>query len=94
MGNIDAIPVMPIDKTSLIDPKGLTYKEFKRTLKPRWMILWFELLAGHLALIITALGILKLEIMTSLLPLTIIMGAVIFGFIHAYIHLFFHEAAH
>src|SRR5438445_1306975 len=83
-----------LDKDSLVDSQGQTYKEFKRTLKLRRMVLWSELLAGHLALIATIFAIIKLETIVSILPLTIAIGALIFGFTHAYIQLFFHEAAH
>ena len=82
------------DKANLVDLHGRTYKEFKSSLKPRWIVLWFELLAGHLTLILTILSIIKLETITSLLPLTVIIGALAFGFTQAYIQLFFHEAAH
>lgn len=89
------VSIDSLDKANLVDPQGGgTYKEFIRALKPRWMVLWCELLAGHLVLIATIFGIIKFEALTSLLPLTIVLGALIFGFTHAYIQLFFHEAAH
>lgn len=83
-----------INKDNLVDPLGRTFKEFKRSLKPRWGILWIELLAGHLTLIATMIGIIKLDAITPILPLVIILSALFFGYTLAYIQLFFHEAAH
>jgi fatty acid desaturase len=82
------------NKENLVDSQGRTYKEFKNTLKPRWIALWSQLLLGHFVLIITAFGIIKVDGIIFILPLTIAIGAFIFGFTHAYIQLFFHEAAH
>lgn len=86
---------MNFDKANLKDHTGCTLKEFKKTLKARWVTVWTELLSGHLALIICILLTIKLEhIRSFLLPFVIIFSAFIFGFIHAYIQLFFHEAVH
>jgi fatty acid desaturase len=82
------------NKIDLVNTQGQTYKEFKNTLKPRWIKLWLELLAGYGVLIATLLCIIQLEAITALLPFTILISAFILGFALAYIQLFFHEAAH
>jgi fatty acid desaturase len=83
-----------LDKSKLVDLQGCSFNEFKRTLKPRWILLWSELLAGHLVIILTMISVLNLEDVILLRPLIIILSALIIGLAQAYLFNFFHEAAH
>ena len=84
-----------IDRDSLVDSRGRAFKEYKRALRPRFFTVWVELLAGHAALLATALFVLIAEDRAPRwFPLTIAFGAFGFGLAVAHIQLFFHEAAH
>jgi fatty acid desaturase len=84
-----------IDKDSLIDSRGRGFREYKRALRPRFFEVWIELLAGHAALVATALAVVLAERRAPhWFPLTVALGAFGVGSAVAYILLFFHEAAH
>lgn len=78
----------------LVDHHGRVFKDFRLTLKPRWITLWSEILAGYIVLLFTSFMLIKLDSFTSYVPMLTIMGALLLGYTHAYIQLFFHEAAH
>ena len=82
-----------LKRGALVDHRGLTFREFRRTLTPRFGVVWSQLALGYGALVLTGAAV----VMTgSGLPagLRLPIGAVLFGFFQAYIQLFFHEAAH
>lgn len=84
-----------IDRDTLVDSRGRAFKDYKRTLRPRYVRLWVELLAGHAALFATAIAVVLAERHAPRwFPLTITLGALGFGLAVAHIQLFFHEAAH
>lgn len=84
-----------LDKDTLVDTRGRKFKEYKRALKPRYGVVWVELLAGHVALGATVLFLVKIPALwPPLAPLAIAVGAFAIGYAVAYIQLFFHEAAH
>jgi len=85
-----------IDKNTIFSNEGISYREFKATLKPRYKVVWAQLFSGHLALAAIAVALIFAEKQLSvfwLVPLSA-AAAVAIGYAIAYIVLFFHEAAH
>jgi fatty acid desaturase len=85
-----------IEKRTLQDRRGTSFRDYKNTLKPRYFIVWRSLLPGHLMLAATLCGVSWAQ---AALPLpaaaaTAAAGALLIGYALAYIELFFHEAAH
>ena len=84
-----------IERRELADDRGVRYTEFKRGLRARYGLLWVELLMGHVAIAATLAALIALgRAFPSAWPLLAVGGAVPIGMAIAYIHLFFHEAAH
>jgi len=75
---------------------GVFYLEFKKTLSPKYVVVWRDILLGYAALTITAAGTIYADhhFAKSWMPPTIIIASFLFGYIHQYIQLFLHEAAH
>jgi len=93
----DAVPMdfAEIRRDALVSAAGVRYKDFRRSLTPRLGIVWTQLLAGHLALVLTTVAIaVAWRRWPSSLPLAVVAGACVYGYALAYILLFFHEAAH
>lgn len=71
--------------------KGVSYLEFRKTLKPRYGRVWRDLAMGYAALIAICFAI-------GFVPfapwIAIGLGAASLGYVLAYIQLFLHEAAH
>jgi fatty acid desaturase len=84
------------DRDTLFNGQGVRYRDFKRTLTPRYGIVWRDLLAGHLALVLIAAGVIACEcyLSTGWAVAAAVVGCVLFGYTFAYINLFFHEASH
>jgi fatty acid desaturase len=81
-------------KATLVDDRGVPYREFRRGLTPRWGRLWLELGGAYLVLGATVVGLL---LWSPGLPLAVpaaIAGAAVIGYTMHFINLFFHEAAH
>jgi fatty acid desaturase len=81
-------------KATLVDDRGVPYRDFRRGLEPRWVRVWLELAVGYLVLAVTIAALILVKPGLPLaVPLTL-AGALIIGYaIHA-INCFFHEAAH
>ena len=83
-------------KTSLKNSKGISYTDYKKTLKPDFKKVWIDIISGWAALIIvllTAYWLFKQAGMLFSVCITI-CAAVLLGYIIAYLINFFHEAAH
>lgn len=80
-------------RTALVDDRGVTFRELRRTLTPRFGVVWSQLALGYVALLLVGAAVVLTQ---DLAPawLRVLAGAVLFGFFQAYIQLFFHEAAH
>ncbi len=92
-----AIPpeLSSVTKESLQDPSGLSYKEFRRTLTPKFALVWLHILCAYFVLLLTGSAILWISPGTWWGGvITVVLGGVIFGYTIAFIQLFFHEAAH
>lgn len=84
-----------IPKSSLRDKSGQTYTAFKRQLTPRYVIAWRDIVLGYVALSAAALTLAAIQSFQAwIVILAIPAGALFFGFVLAYLNLFFHEAAH
>lgn len=80
-------------RSALADDRGLTFRELRQTLTPRFGVVWSQLAMGYGVLALSAWGV---AASAGVLPdwLRVVAGAVVIGFAQAYIQLFFHEAAH
>lgn len=84
-----------IDKNSIVDDEGVTFRDFRRTLRPRFARAWFDIALGYVLIVATAIAVVALDrVSLRLLPLSAVGGALVIGYAIAYIQLFFHEAAH
>jgi fatty acid desaturase len=84
-----------LDRNVLSDAQGRSFKEFRRLLTPRWTRIWLEIAAGYLVLGLVFGGVIFLDRRwPRALPLTVVVGALCFGYAISYVQLFFHEAAH
>jgi len=82
-----------LKRSALYDEAGVSFREFRKTLTPRYTVVWSHLALGYLGLGGVALGIvLTVDLVAPWVR--ILGGAVGVGFCLAYIQLFFHEAAH
>jgi fatty acid desaturase len=84
-----------VERDKLVDSRGRAFKDFRRTLKPRFFHVWRDILGGYavLALIVWAVAALDARF-PSAFPLIAIGGGLAIGYVVAFIQLFFHEAAH
>jgi fatty acid desaturase len=93
---VSALPAADaIERQHLKDSTGRSYKEFKASLKPRWIKVWLDIIAGYVVIGVTLWALARLErSMPGLVLLWIPLAALILGATIAYIQLFLHEAAH
>ena len=81
--------------SKLVNQAGLTYREFRGTLTPRWGVVWLHIALGWLALIATnAIIILWSGRHWAIDGALFGVGSILIGFILAYLMLFLHEAVH
>lgn len=84
-----------IDRNALADGQGRAFKPFRRGLTPRWWRVWADVGGGYLGLAAIMLALAALEAAHPRLTwLWVALGAIAFGYVIAYIQLFFHEAVH
>ncbi len=87
--------IYKLPKSELRSSGGVAYTEFKRGLRPRYFIVWRDILLGHAAIaaILAALVWLQRTWAWSWC-VSVPCAAFLLGFAFAYLNLFFHEAAH
>jgi len=81
-------------KASLVDNEGVAYRDFRKSLRPRWWRLWADLAGAYAVLTATLMALVLWE---PGLPLAIPAaagGALVCGYTIHFINNFFHEAAH
>lgn len=84
-----------IRKSTITNSAGVKYSEFKAGLKPRFFKVWTDIVTGYVFLIALLVGAVYMQLNhPDLFYITIPVGAILAGYIIAYIHLFIHEAAH
>jgi fatty acid desaturase len=89
-GGFDAVR-----KDVLVDRRGVRYRDFRRGLLPRYPVVWLHLLSGHGALFLVAAAVVAGSLRSpSLRGPLVVLASLAFGYVIAYIMLFFHEAAH
>lgn len=89
------ITLEDLKRDQIMSLSGVPYLKFRKSLIPNYLVVWRDILSGHLALVLTAAGAIVVDIYyPSWRSLTIIICSFLFGYIHQYIQLFFHEAAH
>lgn len=81
-------------KATLVDDRGVPYREFRRGLTPRWGRVWLELGGAYLVLAATVAGLVLWSPDLPLAVLAGIVGGAVVGYTMHFINLFFHEAAH
>ncbi len=84
-----------VSKESIQSNAGVKFKEFRRTLEPRFGVVWLHIFSAYAVLVLVAFGLTGLvgaSLGVSLL--CTLLGGFIFGYTIAFIQLFFHEAAH
>ena len=84
-----------VSKGSIRNSAGLTFYEFRRTLRPKFFVVWTHIILAYVVLVFTALLIIRYggSSLAGYL-ISIFGGAFLFGYTIAFILLFFHEAAH
>jgi fatty acid desaturase len=91
----DTDPLGRVDKKTLVDSHGVRFDAFRRTLKPRFVKVWVDILGGHVALIACAAALVWATQRFGFWSLAAVPFAGLFiGYVVAYLLLFFHEAAH
>lgn len=82
-------------KSVLVDDRGVSYREFRRTLTPRYWRIWLQIGLGWmvLAAIPAVLAVWNPEGFGNF-AWSSILGAFAIGYVLAYLNNFFHEAAH
>jgi fatty acid desaturase len=85
-----------IDKRELIDFSGVRYMDFRKTLKPKFGIVWRDILLGYLLLFLVMYGCIYLGMHGSFLLQICLFPVmtILIGFFIANLQLFVHEAAH
>jgi fatty acid desaturase len=84
-----------IDRATLVADDGLTFRDFRRRLTPRWGVLWAQIALGFVGLAAAmAIPCLTRDAGLAGAAAGTIAGAVGIGVALAYLGNFFHEAAH
>ncbi len=84
-----------IKRNGISDSNGLSFSAYKKTLKPKFSLVWRDIFLGYLALIgISAALIIFQDRYAELAIVYVIVGALLIGYFQAYLNLFMHEAAH
>jgi len=83
-------------KNGLKNSNGISYTDFKKTLKPDYNKVWIDIISGWAGLIMVLLTVFWLFKHAGMLfsVFITISAAVLLGYIIAYLINFFHEAAH
>src|SRR6059058_5583423 len=81
-------------KWSLVDDRGVPYREFRRGLKPRWWRVWLEIGAGYavIAAVLTLLVAWSPGFPQGLAAAAV--GALLIGYAIQFLGNFLHEAGH
>lgn len=84
-----------LERDNLVDRQGRTFKDLRRTLKPRFARVWADILLGYVALSASCAGVVLLDQrFPRAWALIALLGAFPIAYFIAFIQLFFHEAAH
>lgn len=81
-------------KAELANREGVKYTAFRASLRPKYGLVWTHIALGYVALVAVLLGCGRLQRQGAPWWLIVPVGALLTGYLLAYIHLFIHEAAH
>jgi fatty acid desaturase len=81
-------------KGTLVDDRGVSYRDFRRTLEPRWWRVWLELGAGYGVIAAVLAGLVVWDPGWPMALVAAIAGGLVTGYTIQFINCFFHEAAH
>lgn len=93
-----ALDIGTVRHSTLVDSSGRRYVDFRRSLTPRWGVVWTTLFGGHVALFLSAalmafLGQVVVAGWPGMSALAVAGGAMI-GFCLHYLTTYLHEGAH
>ncbi|GAA3201965.1 fatty acid desaturase family protein [Nonomuraea roseoviolacea] len=94
----EALDIGKVRHSTLVDSSGKRYVDFRRSLTPRWSVVWATLLGGHLALalsagLVAAVGSAVDAGWAASAGLAVAGGALIGFWLH-YLMTYLHEGAH
>jgi fatty acid desaturase len=81
-------------KSTLVDSDGVTYRDFRATLTPRWSVVWLHLALAYGAIAATIAGLAIWDPSGLAIAPAAFAGGFLVGYAIAFINNFFHEAAH
>jgi fatty acid desaturase len=81
-------------KATLVDDKGVSYRDFRATLDPRWSAIWAQLGAGYAVLAGVVVGLSLWAPSDAVGVAAALTGGLVIGYTIAFINNFFHESAH
>lgn len=94
-GSTEAINDIPLSlKGTLVDESGVPYRDFRRSLAPRWLRVWLELGAAYLVLAGVLVALVLTDPAWPWALLAALGGGLLIGYTMHFINCFFHEAAH
>jgi fatty acid desaturase len=80
---------------SIKDTRGVSLKDFLRTLEINYFEVWFSIICAYVALFSICYLIVKIDTESVVLfSVVVMLSGILIGFVVAYLSLFFHEAAH
>lgn len=84
-----------LNKSALTHTSGVSYREYRRGLSPRYALLWAQIIGGWVVLILSlVLHSLVSDASTFAGAMLVPILAPVYGFWIAYLQLFLHESAH
>ncbi|MET7461359.1 fatty acid desaturase [Nonomuraea sp. NPDC005501] len=94
----EALDIGKVRHSTLVDSSGTRYVDFRRSLTPRWGVVWTTLLCGHLALAASAALVVVMTHATgagwAASALLAVAGGALLGFWLHYLMTYLHEGAH
>lgn len=82
-------------REDITDTRGVSFYEFRKTLQPRYLRVWLDIILGYLALLFGMVWAVQIQSFSGGTRLTLMITiSLFFGYFHAYLQLFFHEASH
>ena len=81
-------------KATLIDDRGVPYREFRKTLIPRWGRIWLETAAAYVVIALALVGLATWSPGWPEAVPAVLVGGGLIGYALQFLNNFFHEAAH
>src|SRR5262245_38902803 len=81
-------------KSGLVDHAGLSFKEFRKRLTPQFAVVWLNIAATWMCIIVCNVFLILFPAHGVIQAIVVAVGALLIGFLVAYLQLFIHEGAH